>query len=344
VTVYRIDPISDPRWAQLLLENPRASIFHTPGWLDAIRRTYGYEPFVFTTSRPGTCLDNGIAFCSIDSWATGRRLVGLPFSDHCELLISNPADVNELSTYLERELTRSGWDYIEIRPLKCDWSGLGSFQQGQTFYVHQLDLTQSVESLWQSFAKDSVRRKIQRQKREGLRIEQGSSELLLDHFYRLFVRTRRRHRLPPPPRSWFSNLIGCLAGSMTIRVCYKADLPIASIVTLQYNDMLVYKYGCSDERFHSLGGMQALLWSAIQSGKAAGLHTFDLGRTDCENRGLVRFKNGWGATCSKLTYFVYPDKRLRRSYGVSTVAKRVLSWMPRRVLTAVGGVIYKHIG
>lgn len=51
--LYQIDPVRDPRWSELLENHPRASIFHTAGWLEALRRTYGYEPIAYTSSPPG---------------------------------------------------------------------------------------------------------------------------------------------------------------------------------------------------------------------------------------------------------------------------------------------------
>src|SRR5438034_5555456 len=93
---------------------------------------------------------------------------------------------------------------------------------------------------------------------------------------------------------------------MKLRIASKAGQPIASIVTLSFRDVLVYKYGCSDERFHNLGGMHLLLWKAIQEGKSNGAREFDLGRSDRDNPGLITFKDRWGATRSQLTYWRYP--------------------------------------
>jgi hypothetical protein len=45
-----IDPIRDRGWTDLIERHPRASIFHTAGWLDALRRTYGYEPVVLLSN------------------------------------------------------------------------------------------------------------------------------------------------------------------------------------------------------------------------------------------------------------------------------------------------------
>src|SRR5579859_7573506 len=90
--LYRVDPISDSRWGDLLRQDARASIFHSPGWLRALRQTYSYEPIVFTTSPPSQPLRNGVVCCKVNSWFTGQRLVSLPFSDHCEPLVETGQD------------------------------------------------------------------------------------------------------------------------------------------------------------------------------------------------------------------------------------------------------------
>jgi hypothetical protein len=49
---HHLDPTNDSRWAEFVERHPRASVFHTVGWLEALRRTYGYEPVAYTTSSP----------------------------------------------------------------------------------------------------------------------------------------------------------------------------------------------------------------------------------------------------------------------------------------------------
>src|SRR3989441_12212427 len=101
MATYRLDPLCDPRWVEFLQGHPRASVFHSPGWLEALRRTFGYEPVAFTTSSPAQELANGLLFCHIDSPFTGRRRVSLPFSDHCEPLVDNPEQLKELLCFLK---------------------------------------------------------------------------------------------------------------------------------------------------------------------------------------------------------------------------------------------------
>src|SRR5437667_12869495 len=99
-TIHSLDPLRDPRWPEFVERHPRASIFHTPGWLEALQRTYGYEPVVFTTSRPGEQLQDGVVFCRVKSWLVRLRLVSLPFSDHTEPLVSNQENLLKLLAFL----------------------------------------------------------------------------------------------------------------------------------------------------------------------------------------------------------------------------------------------------
>ena len=152
--------------------------------------------------------------------------------------------------------------------------------------------------------------------------------------------------MPPHPRDWFRNLVDCLDDKVKIRIASKDGRPIASIVTLSFKDVLVYKYGCSDERFHNLGGMHLLLWNAIQEAKRNGAREFDLGRTDSDNLGLITFKNRWGASRSQLAYWRYPA---RRAPAAATrwrmkVSKKIFAHLPDRFLIAAGKMLHKHIG
>jgi len=94
---HGIDPLEDRRWDEFVQRHPRASLFHSRAWLEALSRTYRYKPIAFTTSPAGQRLENGILFCQVESWLTGRRLVSLPFSDHCEPLVDTEEDLDAIA-------------------------------------------------------------------------------------------------------------------------------------------------------------------------------------------------------------------------------------------------------
>lgn len=347
--VFRVDPITDPRWTAFLEDHPRASIFHCPEWLQALKRTYGYQPVLLTTTSPDRPLANGIVLCRVVSWLTGARLVSLPFSDHCQVLADQPEDASALCGCLDRERADDGYRYVELRSLP--FSGLpcgtpGGFTPARRYCLHTIDLRPALTAIFRKFHKNCIQRKIRRAEREGLTYEAGRSESLLAKFYHLFLLTRRRHQIPPQPKRWFRNLIDCLGDKVSIRVASKDGRPVASILTLSYKNTLVYKYGCSDGRLHNLGGMPLLFWNAIQEGKQENAREFDLGRSDIFNAGLIAFKEHLGATRSQL---VYLRLSAQASHDIASgrqaaIARRIVGRMPPALVQMIGSSFYRHIG
>jgi CelD/BcsL family acetyltransferase involved in cellulose biosynthesis len=342
VSVYVINPVTDPRWDELATRHPKASAFHQTGWLRALESTYGYELVGLTSAIPGAELRDGLVFAKVASWVTGTRLVSLPFSDHCEPLVRTASEAGEFGQWLTREANKQRWRYVEIRPLEpnADYG----WEPASSFCFHSLDLTPRSEDIFRALHKNSIQRKVRRAEREELTYEVGRSPQLLREFYWLVVITRRRQRLLPQPRSWFANLVECMGARCQIRVARWNGVAVAAIFTLEHGKSTIYKYGCSDERFHYLGGMPFLFWKLIEESKAAGMTDIDFGRSDLDNQGLIAFKNKFGASRKHLSYYRYStDPRDARSWDIPGV-KKMFSILPGWALSAGGSLAYRHLG
>jgi CelD/BcsL family acetyltransferase involved in cellulose biosynthesis len=344
--IWAIDPLHDDRWPELIARHPKASVFHTRGWLSALQTTYGYEPVAFTTSTPVEPLTDAILFCSVRSWLTGSRLVSLPFSDHCEPLVEDATQFGKLCAHMESLRGREQWKYVEMRSADSFLDFAGSFSRAATFHLHRLDLRPGLEALQKGFHKDCITRKIRRAEREALTYEAGRSPSLLQQLYELLRLTRSRHHLPMQPIEWFHNLLASLGKDCCIRIASKAGRPIAGIVTLQHGKTMVYKYGGSDRTCHNLGAMPMLFWRAILEAKEAGMEEFDLGRSDLDNQGLITFKERWSAVSVPLITWRAPAATQSPSFthGNVRLAQEVFARLPDRVLSLAGRLLYRHIG
>ncbi len=251
-----------------------------------------------------------------------------------------------MTDYVREKCNAEAWDYAEVRPTQEELGPSTTFGKSQSYCLHRLDIRRSLAEIFQNVHKSCVQRKIRRSIREGLTYEEGTGDALLEKFYSLLVLTRRRHGLPTQPLRWFQNLIACLGSNLKIRLASKAERPVASILTIRYKRALVYKYGGSDRRFSNIGGMQFLLWRAIQEAKHDNLWELDLGRSDAGNLGLIAFKNRWGAAKTDLAYFRYPimssDLLAKASQG--PISKYVWSHAPNALVAAASDAIYKHLG
>jgi CelD/BcsL family acetyltransferase involved in cellulose biosynthesis len=346
MSVVLIDPLQDPRWADFVDRHPSGCVFHSRQWLEALRRTYGYQSCAYATVGRNQELTGAIVFCTVKSWLTGSRLISLPFSDHCQPLVTSEDDLRLIFSTLENLLRDNKRTYVELRPLVASGSSFGpgtSFTRSKEFYLHQLDLRPDLNAIFRGSHQSSVQRRIRHAQREGVGYEEGRSEEILRKFYQLLLLTRRRHGLPPQPLTWFRNLIEAFREHLSIHLASKNGIPVASILTLRHKDTLVYKYGCSDPSFNNLGATPFLFWNAIQQAKEKALERLDLGRSDRDNSGLVTFKDRWGAARSDLFYYSYPARGSYAPWKLS-VMRHVVERLPDPLLSMTGNLLYRHIG
>ena len=345
MTVYTLDPLGDPRWAQLVSSHPSASVFHTIPWLQAIQRTYGYTPVVYTTCPPSAPLSNGIVLCQIRSWLTGRRMVSLPFSDHCDPLLDGTDSALAIGESLRRSVKEGTWKFVELRATEDVQLGDGT-QKSPAAFLHRLSLAQSVDEIFRHTHKTSIQQRIRRAERERLHCECGTSEELLRVFYRLMTQTRRRHCLPPQPLEWFRTLIALMGDHLRIRVAFQNGRAAAALLTLTHQRTVVYKYSASDESHQKLGGTAFLLWNTILEAKASGQTSLDFGRSDAANKGLIAFKNYWGAAPSELNYLRWSSKPRATAAAEErpAILRHLIAVMPDAVLQTTGRLLYRHVG
>jgi len=341
--LQQLDPVHDRRWRDLVDRSPQSSVFHTPEWLDALQRTYGYEPVAFTDAAAGERLTNGLPFCRVDSVVTGHRYVSLPFSDHCEPLVEDPRRLSSMLESLERLGKREG-RYIEIKPIRAITLP-GGFKPTQRFVWHRIDLQPDLDTIFRRFHPSHTRRAVRKANRVGIAIDAGRSESAILDFYALHRMTRRRHGVPVQPLSWFRNLADAFGSQMQIYRARYEGRPVASILTLQHKQTLVYKYGCSDAAYKKYGATPALFWRAIVDAKAAGCVDVDLGRSDTDHYGLIAFKEHLGGRAATVTYHRYAGNTPGfRVPGWFKALQYVIACAPEGVQLRGGNALYRHFG
>ena len=272
--------------------------------------------------------------------------MSLPFSDHCEPLLSDTNELPDFVAWLCRDSDLRALKYFELRLLPRHEIPDRLLVPSHSYCFHTLDLKRPLEVIFGRMHKDSIQRRIRRASREQLYCEVGRSRDLVHDFYRLLIMTRDRHHVPPQPLAWFRNLIECMGEKVQISVARKSNVSIAAMLTLRHGAKVVYKYGCSDAQYHHLGGMPFLFWKLIEASKRSGATEIDFGRAELDHQGLITFKDRFGTSRKQLTYFRYPQAEKRAgmwSWSAQTLG-RVLAVLPTYVMPSIGRVMYRHIG
>src|SRR5437764_4798802 len=197
-----LDPLHDADWDRLVVSHPDGNFFHSDVWAKVLVKTYGHKPFylAFLRRRHPVAL---VPIMEIKSPFTGRRGVCLPFSDFCCPLIFAEGESGKVLSRMSELARERNWRYVEIR------GGRGmlpaSAPSARQFYGHKVHLSEDSEELLLRFA-SPVRRAIRKAQKSDLNVQVSTTREAVLQFYRLHVRTRRRHGMPPHASSSSLNI------------------------------------------------------------------------------------------------------------------------------------------
>lgn len=337
-----LDPLHDPRWANLAERAPQASVFHDPAWMGLVSSHYGYRLAAPAIVDAGGEAVAGLPVALVASRLTGRRIVALPFSDVCPALVADgaPADARARLAAALRALGEARRARVEVRGELAELAPALA-----RFYGHVVDLTEGVEAVERRYA-PQVRRNVRKAQRLGVDVHRQHDPAALETFYALHLQTHRRLGIPTQPKRFIRGLGALLARDLGFVSVARLDgRPVAAAVFLHAAGAMTYKYGASDPAFQHARPTNALFADAIRWACGRGMRALDLGRTDLDNEGLRAFKRSWGAAEAKLayTYAGGPPPRLGGPRPQRLVAP-IIRGGPAFVGRAIGEALYRHVG
>lgn len=339
------NPLGDPDWDASLDRWPDATPFHASSWLRTLAECYGHRFHAAESPVDAGQPASRLLLGEVRSPLLGARLVALPFSDFAPPLGGGEYSEPWVAAACEQG-ARLGCRYVEFRGLPGLAASVPSFSR---YWAHELDLTLGESRLWTALA-PPVRTAVRRAEKSGISVRVLPSAEAVADYYRLHCLTRRRHGAPPQPWSFFSalarNLIIPGLGFVALGYAPGDSVPCAGAVFLTGRPQVVYKFGASDERGRLLRVNNLLMWRSIQHLVQTGAWSLHFGRTDLDQPGLRRFKLGWGARESTLSYFraaamtrVFCPEPARRE-GVAAMLCRLL---PLPVARLAGRLLYPHL-
>jgi hypothetical protein len=344
VEVRIIDPCSDLSWDRRVLRHPSSGLFHRSAWARVLLKTYGHKPSYLYLYQERE-LVGLLPILEVASPFTGRRGVSLPFSDFCSPLLIGQRKWDGLIENLSQLGRQRRWRYFELRGGKEMLPK--SAVAAERYYSHKLDLTVGADALFSRF-EDSVRRAIRRAEKSGVAITITRAWSGVREFYRLHVRTRRRHGLPPQPLSFFRNIHQEIIEKDLgfVVLAQSGSKLIASAVFFHSGPQAIYKFGASDKRQQQLRGNNLVMWEGIKHLVDRGLKTLHLGRSAITDEGLRRFKRSWGSEEGLIEYFRFalgPQAWEAPGRNGSGFYHQLFRRLPLMVNRAAGTLMYSHL-
>lgn len=341
-------------WDRDVSRHPGGSVFHGSAWARVLMQTYGHRPFYLRIESGNGEVLALVPLMEVSSRLTGRRGVCLPFSDTCEPLCFCSSVESLVLESIGRMAREREWKHVEIRgafeTAPENASSGSSAEPSEAFYEHELDL-QDEDAPLQSRLSESVRRAIRKAQRSGIETRVSNRKEDLLEYFRLHVRTRRRHGLPPQPRSFFENIgeqlmSGDPRDSGFVVLATRQGQPVAGAVFLRFGETSLYKFGASDKAHWSLRPNNLVMWEAIQFLQETRARVLSFGRTSIDDEGLRRFKLGWGGRESLIPYFRFDSEMntMSPSSGLSQgIYRSIFAYLPLTINRLAGSLIYPHL-
>ena len=337
-----IDPSSDTGWARLALGG---SLFASPPWIRALVSAYGFEVRA-SIERSGDELVAGIPFALVED-AAGARVVSLPFSDYCDPLLGQEGSWEDLVEPLFRPGHPVSMRVLhETRPLE----DARLRQTGQACW-HAIDVVPDHEAMW-SALRGSARRNIRAAERAGAEVSVRRDIEAVETFHRLHCDLRRhKYGLLAQPLQFFESIWEQFAPSGDIALLVaEADGQVAAVmVFLTWADTMYYKFGASAGDGLSVRPNDLLFWEAMKLASSQELQRIDLGLSDADQDGLIRFKRKFASQEGTLTslrhvppgYANAGGEEFRRALGTLT-GQLTQELMPAEVSRRAGDVFYRY--
>jgi CelD/BcsL family acetyltransferase involved in cellulose biosynthesis len=149
-------------------------------------------------------------------------------------------------------------------------------------------------------------REIRKSEASGLTIREGTSDADLRRFYRLYLRTMRKHGALPRSFRQFAVAKRLLEppGIFRLIVAEHRGEVVAGGLFHFFGGLVDLLYGASDDAYLDLLPNHAIYWRSMQLGIAGGYRHLDLG-AGREGSSLAAFKRRWGADPVPRFAYVY---------------------------------------
>lgn len=337
-----VDPTSSCEWLDLV-QNTTSTLFHSPCWMKVVRDTYGVQMSAAIIERAGAPVA-GVAWSDTTD-LLGPRRITLPYSDFCDIL-GNAGDRVQLAKLASSE--GLAWT---IRSCAASLPQIDTLVQSQKLFKwHRIDLCPTEEELWGSLS-SMVRRGVRKAEKSGVVVRHAESKSDLREWFLLHMRLRKyKHHLLAQPYSFFEYIWDSLIepGKGFLLLAVHEGKVIGGTLYLLWQNVCYYKFNASDSESLHLRPNNVLTWAGMLEAKQRGYRTFDFGRSNAEQHGLIEFKASFGATEQDLVARTYVEdgaqvENMAGRHLLDSLTELLISpEVPDSITEKAGAILYSY--
>lgn len=296
-----VDAAGDPLWAALVSDR-RSDVFHSPDWARVLQDTYGFGVRARILHHGAQPLA-GMLLVTVEDHL-GTRHVSLPFSDFCDPLVDDAVQLRHL-------MADTLGDPHPVS-MKCVFDRHAAEIPGLSDVArlawHRVGVSDDVDTLW-SGIDSTARRAIRKATAAGLTVRPAASIGDLRTFFELHLGVRKhKYRLLSQPWRFFESIWEHFL-SRDRGVLLLAEVEgrtLGGVLYLEWKDTLYYKFNASDLGELPARPNDAVLWEGMRWAHDRGLSWVDLGVSDLDQPGLIKYKRKYATEEGEVTVWRKP--------------------------------------
>ena len=344
MTLITINPLESDLWHNLITDN-KTTVFHSTEWISVIAESYSWTPQADILLDESNKPIAGIAYFIVHDFR-GPRIISLPFTDFCDPIAQSAEDWKRVT---EKLLTHNL--SIKMRCLHNEFPASDdNFKQINQAMWHRIDVSRDEDTIWSDIS-SSARRAIRKAEKKNVTVEFRNDLAAMKSFYNLHVGVRKyKHGLLAQPYEFFEQLAEVFLKNDkgTVALSYYDGEIVGSTLYLKWQDTLYYKYSASALTELAVRPTDILIYESIKYAKQQGFKYIDLGLSEVEHEGLVRFKRKYATDEKKVVFYGhktdvrYPDtiQNVNQLFGKLTDILTDES-VPDDVTARVGNIMYR---
>jgi hypothetical protein len=289
-----IDPLADARWDEYVRTHPRWTVYQLGAWAQILRAAYRFEPRYLALEDDGGALRGVLPLLHKKGLVSDARVRSLPVfpaggplgdsrEDELALIVAG-RDATEASG--ARTLA-----VISPEDYRADLHGFVADSLPPRWMVSVGD-PDALRAGWRKTS-NNLFRSLKRADKAGFTFREGTRPGDLKRFYRLYLRTMRKHRTLPRTLHQLEltrDLLG--PGEFRLFVVEREGHLAAAGVFHAFRDTVELIYNGSDDALLDQRPNHALYWATIGWAAEHGYGEFDFGEAS-PTTSLGRFKAQW---------------------------------------------------
>ncbi len=281
------------KWDAYVENHPDGTFFHKAGWQAVIEKSFGHRTYYLFVEDEGE-ITGILPMAKVSSLFFGKALVSTPFCVYGGAIADNDETLDMLYEEASRLAKESKVSHFEMRNLKNKYS---DWPEKDLYVTFRKEISPDPDENMTAIPRKQ-RAMVRKGIKAGLRTEITED---IGQFYDLYSLSVRNHGTPVFSKKYFELLKIIFKEACEIRVIYKADTPVSTVMTFYFKDEVMPYYGGGNLDARKYNAFDFMYWEIMKDVCQRGYRIFDYGRSK-KGTGSYSFKKNWGFVPESLHY------------------------------------------